>query len=116
MPLGRRSRAGAVPSAAPKFDTRLSIAYARSSGGLFSGAVKSREQACLAGRKVTVYLKQGGRDKAVGNSTSSRSGGWSVAPRGSVAAGDYYAATRANGLGPGAGICGAAKSVTTHAS
>ena len=108
--------AGGVASAAPKFGTKLSIVYSRSSGGRFSGMVKSREQACLAGRKVTVYLKRGGKDKAVGNSTSSKRGDWSVAPRGAVAPGYYYVGTRAQGLGPGAGICSAAKSVTTRAS
>ena len=108
--------AGGVASAAPKFRTKLSIAYARSAGGRFSGTVKSREQACLAGRKVTVFLKQGGQDKAVGNGTSNKRGGWSVSPHGTLTPGNYYARTRAQGLGAGAGTCGAAKSATTRAS
>jgi hypothetical protein len=107
--------AGSVASAAPKFNTRLSIGYSPSSGR-FSGNVKSNENACIAGRKVTVYLKQGGRDKAIGTDTSRKNGSWKVAPNGSLTPGYYYAGTPAHGLGPGVGICGAAKSATTRSS
>jgi hypothetical protein len=108
------SSVGGAAYAATRYDTTLSIKYSRQAGA-FSGAVGSKQHACVSHRKVTVYRKQGGSDPAVGSDRSSANGTWRVNPAGKVAAGDYYAKTPSANLGA-KGICRAARSVTTHAS
>ena len=98
--------------AGPRYDTTLSIAYSPSSGGRFAGHLVSHA-GCVAGREVSVYRKEPGKDAAIGHDTAAASGRWRVAAN-RIAAGDYYAKTpRVSTAG---GICAAAKSVTTRTS
>jgi hypothetical protein len=101
-------------SAAPLYDTKLSINYSHSSKS-FSGRVKSSLGACAVGRKVTVYRKQGGNDPSVGSDSASASGSWRVRPS-RIVVGDYYAKAPTVRLRSNHGTCRAATSVTTHAS
>lgn len=106
--------ASAVALGGSGYPTSLSIQYSRSSGGYFSGKLRSHA-GCVDGRKVAVYRKQSGSDPSVGSSTVAASGKWRAAT-GKAAAGDYYAKTPRRNLGGGAGSCAAAKSATTHVS
>jgi hypothetical protein len=96
----------------PSYQGSLSMGYSRSSGG-FAGNLSSH-RGCVGGRKVVVYMKKGGRDRAVGNDKASAGGGWGVKP-GKVKAGDYYAMTKSVTLNSGA-KCAAVKSPSTHVS
>ena len=99
-----------------KYRTDLTIGYSPASGGSFSGKVKSPRKACVAGRAVSVYRSKAGKDPAIGSATSTGGGKWFVNPAANVAAGDYYATTRAHKLAAGAGTCTAAQPVSTHVS
>ncbi len=105
--------AGGVALGGPKYPTKLSIGYSRSSGGLFAGDLKSHK-GCVGGRKVVVYRKKRGHDRAVGNDAAAPNGSWRVAAR-KPKAGDYYAKTKGSRLKDGA-KCAAAKSAATHVS
>ena len=96
----------------PKYPTSLSIGWSRSAKK-FDGKLKSHA-GCVGGRKVVVYMKKPGRDRAVGNDATSGSGRWVVKP-GRVPKGDYYARTSGTTLKSG-GKCSAAKSPATHVS
>jgi len=105
--------AGGIAFGGPKFPSKLSIGYSRSSGGYFAGDLKSH-RGCVDGRKVVVYRKKRGHDPAVGNDTAAPNGTWRVAAR-RPKAGDYYAKAKGARLKRG-GRCGAAKSASTHVS
>ena len=96
----------------PKYPTSLSIAWSRSAAK-FSGKLMSHA-GCVGRRKVVVYMKRSGPDRAVGNDKSSGSGRWTVKP-GRASTGDYYAKTSGVVLKSG-GKCSAAKSPSTHVS
>lgn len=104
--------ASSVAFGGPSYGGNLSMGYSRSSGG-FAGKLNSH-QGCVGGRKVVVFMKSGGSDRAVGNDKTSAGGSWGVTP-GKVKAGDYYAMSKGVNLNSGA-KCAAVKSPSTHVS
>ncbi len=84
------------------YETELTI---KGPNGDFSGKIKSDEQECETGRKVTVFKKKPGKDKKVGDDTSD-SGKWSTGNSGEKK-GKFYAK-----VGSDFGICEKAKSKT----
>ncbi|HEY2714912.1 MAG TPA: hypothetical protein VGI73_01675 [Solirubrobacterales bacterium] len=63
----------------------------------FHGSLKSKDDGCLGGRKVTMYRKHGGKAKKLGTGTSNAKGKWQVLVGKHLASGQYFATVAAKG-------------------
>ncbi len=63
----------------------------------FHGSLKSADDGCLGGRKVTLYRKHSGKLKKLGTDTSNGGGKWQVLVGKHLSSGEYFATVAAKG-------------------
>jgi hypothetical protein len=63
----------------------------------FHGTLKSKDDGCLGGRKVTLYRKHSGKTKKLGTDTSKANGKWQVLVGKHLASGEYFATVAKKG-------------------
>jgi hypothetical protein len=112
--------------AAPATATRTvripsKISIAKSKSFKFSGKVSAANEACEGQRKVVLYkVVSGGPDQAVGRTTTSGKGAWSITPQGwaGISLTSFYAKVKAESQGTAGTIyvCKAARSRTVKPS
>ena len=107
------------PSASPsesegsprRCDSEITIGY-KSGNSEFAGAVRSDENECESGRRVTLKKKRPGPDQKVGQTVTNQRGRWEI--RVPDAKGRYYAKTPKQSVTSDEGrvVCGGARSAT----
>ncbi len=63
----------------------------------FHGSLKSGDDGCLGGRKVTLYRVHSGKTKKLGTDTSSGGGKWQVLVGKHLSSGEYFATVAKKG-------------------
>jgi hypothetical protein len=63
----------------------------------FHGSLKSSDDGCLGGRKVSMFRKRSGTTKKLGADTSSAGGKWKIPVGKNLTSGEYFATVAARG-------------------
>jgi hypothetical protein len=63
----------------------------------FHGSLKSGDDRCVGGRRVSMFRKKGGKTKKLGTDTSNAQGKWQVPVGKNLTSGEYFATVAAKG-------------------